>query len=227
MRTKEDARRLLLRESFGVLSTMSFELPGYPFGSVTPYCIDADGHPVIYISAIAQHTRNIGANPKVSLTVIERIVDGDVQAAGRVTCVADAQALDPAAADGAAARYFRYFPSAQQYQGTHDFSFYRLSPVRIRYIGGFGQIYWVEPDEFATRNPFSAAQESRILQHMNQDHPDALKRYAGAEAVMVGIDGEGFDLMTDAGKRRLEFPSPISTMDEARQALIALAGSTA
>jgi putative heme iron utilization protein len=227
VRTKDDARRLFLRESFGVLSTMSLELPGYPFGSVTPYCVDGEGFPVLYISTIAQHTRNALANPKVSLTVIERVENGDAQAAGRVTCIADALPLNGAAADAAGLRYFRYLPQAKQYRNTHDFSFFRLNPLRIRYIGGFGQIHWVEPGEFLAHNPFSSAQESGILDHMNGDHREALERYAGGDAAMIGIDGEGFDLMTDRGKMRLEFPSPIATMDEARQALIAMAGKGA
>lgn len=222
MRTKQDARRLFLRESFGVLSTISAELPGYPFGSVAPYSADARGRPIVYISAIAQHTRNIVADSKVSLTIVERVHDADVQAAGRVTCVADARPFD-AATTGDAERYFRYFPSARQYQGTHDFAFFRLDLVRVRYIGGFGQIYWVEPDEFAAPNPFSSRQETAIIEHMNRDHHEALRRYAGGDAVMIGIDGEGFDLLRDGRKLRLEFQKPIATMEEARHALIEMA----
>jgi len=81
---KSAARDLLLQESFGVLSTMSLDVPGYPFGSVTPYCVDDECRPLIYISHIAQHTRNIIADPRVSLTVVENNVDSDdVQAHGR------------------------------------------------------------------------------------------------------------------------------------------------
>jgi putative heme iron utilization protein len=200
---------------------MSVELPGYPFGSVTPYCADATGRPIVYISAIAQHTRNIRANPKVSLTVVERVAETDIQAAGRVTCVANALPLDAPGAD--AERYFRSFPNARQYQGTHDFAFFRLELVRTRYIGGFGQIYWVEPAEFVLQNPFSPEQESAIIQHMNKDHRQALRRYAGGDATMIGIDAEGFDMLRDGAKVRLEFQNPIGTMEEARQALIALA----
>ena len=121
-------------------------------------------------------------------------------------------------------RYFRYFPSARQYELTHDFEFFRLELVRVRFIGGFGEIYWVEPDEFTMKNPFSFPRESRIIEHMNNDHADALRRYAGgAPATMVGIDAEGFDLLASGKKLRLEFDTPVHTMDEARQALIAMA----
>src|SRR5678815_6011059 len=145
------ARDLFLRESFGVLSTISLDVGGYPFGSVTPYCVDPMCRPVIYISPIAQHTKNIVADPRVSLTVVERTDSDDVQAHGRVTCIANAVETDDR---DAAERYFRHFPSSRQYDRTHAFTFFRLELIRIRFIGGFGQIFWVAPDEFSLRNPF-------------------------------------------------------------------------
>jgi heme oxygenase (biliverdin-IX-beta and delta-forming) len=219
----QSARNLLLRESFGVLSTISLDVPGYPFGSVAPYCTDELCRPVIYISQIAQHTQNILRDARVSLTVVEKNLDSDdVQARGRVTCVADARPIGEGETQ-IRERYFRYFPSARQYEQTHDFVFFRLEPVRMRFIGGFGQIYWIEPDEFMAKNAFSFQQESRIIDHMNNDHADALRHYArGASAVMVGIDGEGFDLLASGKKLRLEFATPVNNMEDARQALIAM-----
>jgi heme iron utilization protein len=218
------ARELLLQRSFGVLSTISLDVPGYPFGSVTPYCVDDECRPVIYISQIAQHTKNIIADSRVSLTVVEN--DGgsdDVQAEGRVTCIANAQAMGQDEAR-ARERYFRYFPSSSQYEQTHSFAFFRLELVRVRFIGGFGQISWVEPGEFMAKNPFSAAQESQIIRHMNNDHSDALCHYCGGgPAEMVGIDADGFDLLKAGKKLRLTFANPIRNMEDARRALIAMA----
>jgi hypothetical protein len=218
------ARALFLQQSFGVLSTISVDVPGYPFGSITPYCVDDQCRPVIYISQIAQHTRNIVADSRVSLTVVDNTGDSDdVQARGRVTCIANARPLGDNETD-TRERYFRYFSSARQYDQTHDFAFFRLELVRVRFIGGFGQIYWVEPDEFMTKNPFSAVQESQIIQHMNNDHSDALRHYCGGDsAEMVGIDAEGFDLLRSGKKLRFTFKTPIRNMQEARQALVALA----
>jgi putative heme iron utilization protein len=224
MKENNAARRLFLQESFGVLSTISLDVPGYPFGSVTPYCADRQGRPIIYISHIAQHTRNILADSRVSLTVFDTSGDSDdVQARGRVTCIGDARAVDDASVANVGERYFQYFPSARQYEGTHSFQFFRIDLVRVRFIGGFGQIFWVEPGEFLTANPFSALQESRIIQHMNDDHRDALMHYTGGKpGVMVGIDGEGFDVLQSGNKMRFDFDAPIATMEEARQALIAM-----
>jgi putative heme iron utilization protein len=214
------ARTLLLQESFGVLSTVSIDLPGYPFGSVTPYCTDRMCRPIVYISHIAQHTKNILADSRVSLTIVEKGESDDVQAHGRVTCIADARqvAQDD---DDVRERYFRYFPSARQYEQTHDFGFFRLELVRVRFIGGFGRIFWVEPSEFMTPNPFSRAEENRIVQHMNNGHSDSLSRYVGGgPAQMAGIDGEGCDVLQTGKKVRLPFSTPVTNTEEARKALV-------
>jgi len=224
MKQHNAARRLFLQQSFGVLSTISVDVPGYPFGSITPYCTDRQCRPIIYISLIAQHTRNILADPRVSLTVFDMNGDSDdVQARGRVTYIANTLPMADDDEDPRE-RYFRYFPSSRQYAGTHDFQFFRLEPVRIRFIGGFGQIYWIDPSEFMMPNPFSPAQELRIIQHMNDDHRDALARYAGGNAaVMAGIDAEGFDVLQAGKKIRFAFDTPVRNMEDARQALVAMA----
>src|SRR6266566_1497056 len=91
---KSAARELFLQQSSGVLATLSIDVPGYPFGSVTPYCVDNQCRPVIYISHIARHTKNIIADSRVSLTVVEdNGGSDDVQAQGRVTCIADARPM--------------------------------------------------------------------------------------------------------------------------------------
>jgi heme iron utilization protein len=224
MKQGNAARSLLLQESFGVLSTVSMDLPGYPFGSVTPYCTDRMCRPIIYISHIAQHTKNIVADSRVSLTVVERgAASDDVQAQGRITCVGDARPVDRGD-DDVSERYFRHFPSARQYDRTHDFEFFRVELVRVRFIGGFGQIFWVEPAAFMVANPFSAMEEMRIVQHMNQDHAEALSRYVGGgPAEMSGIDGEGFDVLQMGKKIRIPFAAPVTNMEEARKALVDMA----
>jgi hypothetical protein len=217
------ARTLLLQESYGVLSTLSIDVPGYPFGSVTPYGMDRMCRPIIYISHIAQHTKNILADSRVSLTIVEKSESDDVQAQGRVTCIADARPVARSDED-IRERYFRYFPSARQYEHTHDFEFFRLELVRVRFIGGFGQIFWVEPSAFMAANPFSRADENRIVQHMNKDHSDALGRYiGGGPGQMAGIDGEGFDVLQTGKKIRIPFTTPVTNMEQARQALVEMA----
>jgi heme iron utilization protein len=225
MEKQNAARALMLTESFGVLSTISVDVEGYPFGSVTPYCMDRMCRPMIYISPIAQHTKNIVADSRVSLTVIEKGVSNDVQAQGRVTCLANAIPIDDDR--DASERYFRHFPSSRQYDRTHAFNFFRLELVRVRFIGGFGQIFWLDAREFSRPNPFSAVEETRIIQHMNQDHGEVLQRLAQSEsAEMAGIDAEGFDVLSGSTKVRIPFTTPVSNMEEARRAFVEMARRT-
>lgn len=229
---KRQARELLLREYRGVLSTQSKAMPGFPFGSVVPYCLDAQGWPLILISRIAQHTHNLKVDGKCSLLVAERDAD-DVQAVGRLTLLAEARMLDETADVAAAAeRYYRYFPESRGYHDAHDFDFWRLHPVRWRYIGGFGAIHWL--DEVAQANPFAGDTERRMLEHMNSDHADAIAHYVALSglpltepAQMVGIDREGFHLRIGQSLHWLAFPISCNTAGEVREALVRLARADA
>src|SRR5205085_2232453 len=102
------ARRLLNHQSMGVLSTHSVDVEGYPFGSIVPYVLDYNGLPTLLISDIAQHTRNIKRNNKVSLTVFDQGAD-DPQASSRLTWIGDAESIPPPDTD-ARLRYLRVFP---------------------------------------------------------------------------------------------------------------------
>src|SRR5690242_9103890 len=88
------ARMLMHRQSVGVLSTHSVDVEGYPFGSIAPYVLNYEGEPTMLISDIAQHTRNIKRNKKVSLTIFDQGAD-DPQASGRLTWIGNAESVDP------------------------------------------------------------------------------------------------------------------------------------
>lgn len=224
------ARELLCRCYDGVLATVSVDVAGYPFGSVVPYCLDQHGRPLILIASIAQHTRNIRADVRVSLTVFDR-GEPDLQAAGRVTVLGDARRLAAHERD-LALRYYRYFPQSADYDRTHDFDFYAIEPRRIRYIGGFGAIYWFEPDTTVLANPFDADAERGIVTHMNEDHASAIRHYCtvagievppGVTPELVGCDGEGINLRLDTRIARIAFAAPVATLTAVRQTLVAMA----
>lgn len=224
------ARSLMTSEYQGVLSTHSVAAQGYPFGSVTPYCLDRVGRPLILISRIAQHTKNILVNPKVSLTVIERDM-ADVQASGRVTYLGQAR---PASADDAngAERYYRFFPDARDYHKTHDFDFYYLELHRVRFIADFGRIYWVESQALLKGNPFTSKEEAKAIEHMNRDHAEAIRHYCDLggipltdkdSPVMAGIDAEGFNLLLNKRIHRIAFAEPVNTLPALRRELTRMA----
>ncbi len=222
------ARELLLKEYRAALSTQSKAMPGFPFGSVVPYCLDEQGRPLILISRIAQHTHNLRKDPKCSLMVGERGAE-DVQAVGRLTYMAEAQQLtDPEAIEAAAERYYRYFPESQSYHSAHDFDFWVLQPVRHRYIGGFGAIHWL--DQVTLANPFAGEVELRMVDHMNSDHANAIEHYVKlsglpqtAPARLVGIDSEGMHLRIGDGLHWLGFTETCNTSTQVREALVFLA----
>ncbi|AIR89636.1 HugZ family protein [Pseudomonas cremoricolorata] len=222
------ARELLLKEYRGVLSTLSKSMPGYPFGSVVPYCLDVHGQPLILISRIAQHTHNLRQDNKCSLLVGERDAE-DVQAVGRLTVLAQARPLsEPTEIAAAAERYYRYFPEAAGYHQAHDFDFWVLEPVRHRYIGGFGAIHWL--DQVTLANPFDGSTEARMIEHMNSDHGAAISHYldlndlpATVPAQLVGLDSEGMHLRQGQSIHWLPFPSVCNTPTQVREALVLLA----
>lgn len=185
---------------------------------------------MILISRIAQHTKNVQANPKVSLMVAEHEVD-DIQASARLTYLANATPIDLTDTD-TPDRYYSYFPQAQDYHKTHDFDFYRLFLVRARFIGGFGAIHWLDADQLLRANPFTTDEERGMVRHMNDDHREAMRHYcqgahidltAGTEPVMAGIDAEGFHLRLGQRLARFEFETPVNSPKQVREALVALA----
>lgn len=144
MSPAQEARAFARECHHGVLSTLSKRLEGFPFGSVSPFILDANGCPIILISDIAEHTRNLQADSRCSL--ILQPFAPDMQSTGRVTVIGHAEPLsaDDKAALGPA--YLQQFPQASDYFALHDFRFWRIQPVKVRWIGGFGRIYWVERD---------------------------------------------------------------------------------
>ncbi|SFF39061.1 hypothetical protein SAMN04488120_103150 [Fontimonas thermophila] len=222
-----EARALYARSAQGILSTLSLELPGYPFGSVVTFVPDRNNRPVMLISDLAQHTKNIKADARVSLTLIEG--SDDIQASGRLTLVGDASRVETDI-DDVAERYYRRFPHAVDYQRAHDFAFYRIEPVKARYIGGFGRIHWVSAEMIRRTHPFTAQEEAGMIAHMNGDHVDALRDYCRLHGIEPGeavprlsaIDGEGFDLMLGKRLLRIDFDIPVSTVADVRAAMVAL-----
>lgn len=221
-----EARRFLRRHHAGMLGTLSKRLGGYPFGSVVPFVLDHDAQPAILVSRLAEHTKNMTADPRASLLVHDAAED--VQTAARLTLVGDAAPIaDPAAI---AARYLRYFPAAHGLLELGDFSFWRLRAVFVRHIAGLGAIRSITPQSFAPPENRLAEAEDEIVAHMNADHGGALRGYCrhatGAEpasVALIGVDCDGFDVRADGALVRIEFDAPVTNAGKAREAFAALA----
>lgn len=201
---------MLRAHRYGALCTLSKKFNGYPFGSITPYLVDHDGSLLILISALAEHTKNLAHDPRVSLITHDQ-VDADIQAQGRVTVIGDARRETDR--EQAGLRYLRYFPEAAAYFGLHDFSFYRIVPVAVRYIAGFGKIHWVGMEDCPVAQAgIFAQQELKLLVEINAKRRDVLRqllRQQGievAEVQAIGLDCDGLDVRGDGKVLRLNFP---------------------
>lgn len=221
-----ECRRLLRARRHGVLATHSQRHQGYPFGSVLPFLLDHAGRPLLLVSALAEHTRNIAADARVSLLVHEP--GPDVQARSRVTLLGEARRVEVDAAERA--RYLRYFPEAESHLAL-DFSFHRIEPRVVRFIGGFGDIHWVSREAYLAGDGLAAI-EAGAIEHMNADHAEALRDYArhlhareARHVTLAGVDCDGFDLLADDMLLRCEFPAPVTDAAGLRATLAAMAAA--
>ncbi len=232
----ERVRTLLDAQRVGTLSTLSAKLPDYPFGSVMPYALDPEGNPLLLISSLAMHTKNLRRDSKASLLVAQDSVGKDPLGAARVTLVGEAEEIEE---DGAAReRYLAWHENARYWVDFKDFSFFRLRVAEIYYVGGFGVMGWVESVEYGAAKPDPLATFSAgILQHMNEDHREALVLLAchqgevegGEEATMTSVDRLGFRLRVRSGERwqsrRIAFSASVETPEAARQELVEMTRS--
>lgn len=228
-----DAVALLREARNGVLGTLSHRDEGAPFGSVAPYALDRTGAPLIFIAEIAEHTRNLRADPRVSLLVHEDAKgEEDIQSKARLTVMGRAAPVGEADAADAWARYRARLPAARGYERTHDFSLWRIEPLRMRWIGGFGEIFWLRVEDFRVLPDEDALCPSAagIVQHMNEDHLDAIRDFyraglgvAPEDARMIGVDVYGMDFDSpSAGRLRVDFlrrSSPSSVRKDVIEAL--------
>lgn len=145
----ERARTLVHLGRVGTLSTHSVHTPGFPFGSVTPYALDDRGRPLFLISALAMHTRNLRADPRASLLVAEEDTGQDPLVAGRVTLLGETSAVPDEETGGVRERYLERQPDARSWIDYADFIFFRLEPVAVYYVGGFGVMGWVKAADYA------------------------------------------------------------------------------
>ncbi|MDQ7017214.1 MAG: pyridoxamine 5'-phosphate oxidase family protein [Gammaproteobacteria bacterium] len=140
------AKKLLAECRHGVLSTHSNAAEGYPFGSRVPYALDQQGRVIILISQLAQHTQNIQANKRVSLTLWQTTHEQqDIQQQPRLVYLADAEPL-PEDEENAFSLYFQAYPDTQDYYQNLDFEFYRLKPIKLHLVVGFAQVKWLDTD---------------------------------------------------------------------------------
>lgn len=233
----ERAMSLACRTRTATLCSLARDPEGYPYGSFVTFAVH-EGNPVFLISALAEHTRNLAADPRASLLVAEA-VEADPLANGRVTLLGRCALIESEPERDAARRAFlAAHPGAAYYADYADFAWWRLAVESVRYIGGYGRMSWVSRQEWFASEPDPLSEHAAgIVSHMNADHADALlaccraftRAVEATAARMTGVDRYGFELsvVTGQGPRpvRLAFARPVSTPADARDALVAIAAS--
>lgn len=141
------ARRLLESRKSGVLATLSARMGGAPFASVTNYALDPAGRPLLLLSDLAEHTRNLAADARASLLAFEPVED-DPLPVGRATVVGEVLPVAPAETAAARAIFLARHPAAAEYVDFGDFTLYRMNVREVYYIAGFGEMGWVPAAEY-------------------------------------------------------------------------------
>jgi putative heme iron utilization protein len=212
-------RSLLRRRRQGALATLMAE-DGAPYCSLVNVASDVDGAPILLISRLAVHTRNILADPRVSLMLDERAA-GDSLEGARIMVAGEAHDGTGDALPGLRRRYLNAHPDAENFVDFPDFGFFRVRIDSVHLVAGFGRIVDLIPEQILTDltgcEPLIEA-EPDIVAHMNAEHLDAMKLYAtklaGAAAGdenwrCTGCDPDGIDLANGAEVVRIPFPERV------------------
>lgn len=226
------ARSLLRRSRQGALATLMAGT-GDPYCSLVNLASHPDGAPILLISGLALHTKNILADPRVSLMLDER-AEGDPLEGARIMLAGQAEEVAEAGRELVRRRYIGAHPSAEAFVEFKDFSFFRIKPSGAHLVAGFGRIVDLKPAQFLT--DLGGAEElleaePGAVAHMNEDHREAMNLYAtrllGAESadwLCTGCDPDGMDMQAGRDTLRLDFPERVTTGTGLRKMLVRLAG---
>ncbi|MCW2689204.1 MAG: putative heme iron utilization protein [Mycobacterium sp.] len=230
----EEARTIAASTSTGTFASLTSD--GDPWASFVTYGL-LDGAPVLCVSHMAEHGRNLAGDPRASIAIVAPTTDPDPLASGRVTLAGVVQ--QPTGGEFAAAReaHMAAVPAAKYYIDYSDFSLWVLRVQRVRWVGGYGRM------DSATGEAYAAAAPDPIqphadgaIAHLNADHADSLRAMARAlggfpdttSATCTGADRYGLDLKvgTERGVAytRVGYISPIGSINELRAATAELAG---
>src|SRR4051794_33185191 len=225
------ARSLLRRSRQGALATLSTG-SGDPYCSLVNVASHFDVSPILLISRLALHTKNILADSRVSLMLDERAA-GDPLEGARIMLAGRAEEAAGEAAEILRRRYLRAHPSAEAFVDFKDFSFFRIFPSGAHLVAGFGRIIDLKPAEFLTdlgdaKGLLEA--EQGAVEHMNEDHREAMNLYAtrllgaaSADWICTGCDPDGIDMQTGRVTLRLDFPERVTSAGGLRKMLVRLA----
>lgn len=213
----------------GLATLLAGDPAAWPYVSLVLVAADHDASPLLLLSDLADHTKNLKRDPRAGLLFDGTAAWRDALAGPRASVLGHLEPCDDARL---AARFLARHPSAERYAGFADFHLYRMAVERAHLVAGFGEIRWLDAADvlFDTRDTAAlAAAEPDIVAHMNADHADAVQEIvkpaapAGAtDWSMTGIDPEGADFRSDGETLRVAFEATVRNAEAARRELVRL-----
>jgi putative heme iron utilization protein len=146
----EMARALMRDHDRAVLCTALAHGDGQPYGSLVATAPDADGSPLLFLSDLSEHSKNLAREPRAALVFATPESDADPLDRPRVTVLGRIVQCDND--DGKLRRYVARHPAAEQYRAFRDFHLYRLEVTRVHLVAGFGVIRWIDAAEVVNRD---------------------------------------------------------------------------
>ncbi len=229
----EHARTIAAAGNDGTLATLTGD--GDPWASFVAYGL-LGAAPVLCVSHLAEHGRNLSGDPRASLSIVAASTDADPLARARITLAG--RVFEPQAAerDAVRAAYLNAVPGARIYVDFSDFTLWVLDVQRVRWVGGYGRMDSASGEQYTAASPDPVAPvAARAIAHLNTDHADALavmSRVLGGypdtdAAVCTGVDRYGLDLRVHTPRgvayTRAGFSAPLTSADQLRSATAALA----
>lgn len=228
----EEARTIAASTNVGTLATLTGD--GAPWASFVTYGL-LGGAPVLCVSNLAEHGRNLAADPRTSIAIVTPDAGPDPLASGRVTLAGVVEC--PADDELTAARqaHLDAVPAAKYYLDYSDFTLWVLRVDRVRWVGGYGRMDSTTGEAYAAAAPDPVTPVAAgAIAHLNADHADALAAMARAfggypdtrAATCTGADRYGLDLRLDTERgpayTRVGYAAPIDAIDELRAATVEL-----
>ncbi|XP_034694494.1 uncharacterized protein LOC117920907 isoform X2 [Vitis riparia] len=191
---------------------------GYPSGSMVDFACDQDGYPILAVSSLANHTKDLLANTKCSLLVAK---DPEDKTDLLITVHGDAVPVSEEDKGDIRTAYLTRHPNAF-WVDFGDFQFMRIEPKVVRYVSGIATAL-LGTEEF-TKEAYTAAKVDPIAQfskpvasHMNRDHAEDTKLIVQHvtsilvdSAYMLDLDSLGFYVKAtyrgNTFKLRIPFP---------------------
>ena len=222
-----DATALFRSCNTGILSTISKKYEGYPFGSFITYVSGRSKIIYLYLSDLAQHTKNLNFKPESCLTISKTTGQKDKQNSQRLTLMGDLKLVPKNDLDDCRYLYHLLLPESKQYAGFHDFNFYQLEIKHVRWIGGFGKIKWLNEEKWRNSSPKWLNQEEGIISHMNDDHSNSIISTLNAQhgikdknAKMNKLQIDGYFALSNGKEYFLKFEQVCKSADEYKTELI-------